>query len=407
MIPICTSYLRPTEHAPTLVLVRRRPELDEMVARAATLTPQLERRAALTESQRRVPPETIDEFLDAGLFRVLQPARWGGYELDYGRTQVELCNVLGRACGSSAWVQCVLAAHAWCLGMFSAEAQDAVWAADADTLVASAFAFKTGCGRVVDGGYFVQGEWQFSSGSDVCKWIILGTPIVDQDSRPSGRIIWTLLPRRDWEVLDTWYAAGLKGSASNDIRVPGAFVPAAFTVNVGEFDGRPTPGSTTNPGYIYRLPLMPVFPYNVSTPALGIARGALDAFVRYMASRPERANMVQRQLRIAESAAELDAAEALWLADAASIEQIGRAGDFWSAVLLAKIRRDLAFSTMLCVRAVDRLVLAVGAHGMLDDTPVQRAFRDVHAVANHGANNWDLMAVPFAREVLGLGHPGP
>jgi alkylation response protein AidB-like acyl-CoA dehydrogenase len=57
---------------------------------------------------------------------------------------------------------------------------------------------------------------------------------------------------------------------------------------------------------------------------------------------------------------------------------------------------------MLCTRAVDRLAATVGAHGMLEDTPIQRAFRDVHAVANHGANNWDLQAVPYAREVLGL-----
>ncbi|MBV9597045.1 MAG: hypothetical protein JOZ87_09275 [Chloroflexi bacterium] len=61
------------------------------------------------------------------------------------------------------------------------------------------------------------------------------------------------------------------------------------------------------------------------------------------------------------------AAEALWLADA-SLERIGRAGDTWSAVLLAKLRAILRFATTLCVRAVDRLALAVGAHGMLDDT---------------------------------------
>jgi alkylation response protein AidB-like acyl-CoA dehydrogenase len=112
--------------------------------------------------------------------------------------------------------------------------------------------------------------------------------------------------------------------------------------------------------------------------------------------------MVQRQLRIAESAAEVDAAEALWLSNAAALERLGPSAGPWPPLLLAKMRRDLAYATMLCARAVDRLVAAVGAHGMLEDTPIQRAFRDVHAVANHGANNWDLMAVPYARERLGL-----
>ena len=182
----------------------------------------------------------------------------------------------------------------------------------------------------------------------------------------------------------------------------GAFVPEAFTLNTAECDGRPTPGSEVNPSYNYRLPLWSVFPYNVTTPALGIARGALEAYVAYMGSRPERANLVQRHLRISESAAEIDAAEALWLSNAATLERLGPTAGPWPPLLLTKIRRDLAYCTMLCTRAVDRLAVAVGAHGMLEGTPVQRAFRDVHAVANHGANNWDLQAVPYARELLGL-----
>jgi 3-hydroxy-9,10-secoandrosta-1,3,5(10)-triene-9,17-dione monooxygenase len=384
-----------------VTVLTQRPTLEDLVVRAESMLPRLRERAAMAEQLRHIPKETIDEFLDAGLFRVLQPARFGGYELHYGRTQTELCNVLGQACGSSAWVQSVIACHAWCLGMFPAEAQDAVWGNDPDTLVGTSFSFNSGRGRPVEGGYIVEGDWSFSSGSDACQWIILGTPIVEGDGPPS-RVIWTLLPRANWEIVDVWFAAGLRGTASNDIRVKGAFVPIEFTVEMTTFDGRPTPGSAVNPCYIYRLPLFSVFPYNVSTPALGIARGALAAYVEYTASRPERANLPQRQMRIAESAAEIDAAQALWLANAALLERLGPEGGPWSAVTLARIRRDLAFSTMLCTRAVDRLVTAVGAHGMLEDTPIQRAFRDVHAISNHMGNNWDVQAIPFARELLGL-----
>ena len=375
--------------------------LEAMLERAQALAPRLRDRAARTEELRRVPDETMQDFLDAELFRVLQPKRWGGLELNYGRTQTALCGVLGRACGSSAWVQCVVACHAWCLAMFPPEAQEAVWGREPDTLIASAFAFTTGRGRPVQGGYFIEGNWQFSSGSNACQWIILGTPIYEDDGPPK-KTLWCLVARPSWEVVDTWYAAGLRGSASNDIQVQGAFVPELMTLNTSACDGRPTPGSAINPGYNYRLPLWSVFPYNVSTPALGIARGAIDAYVDYVGSRPERASLPQRQLRIAESSAEVDAAEALWLSNASTLERLGPSGGPWTPVLQAKLRRDLAYSTMLCTRAVDRLVTAVGAHGMLEDTPIQRAFRDVHAVANHGANNWDVQAVPYAREVLGL-----
>ena len=103
-----------------------RPTTEELLARAWELVPVLRERAARTEELRRVPEETIEDFRRAGFFRVLQPARFGGYEMDYGITQIELASVLGRGCGSSGWVQSVVACHAWLVGMYPEAAQDAV-----------------------------------------------------------------------------------------------------------------------------------------------------------------------------------------------------------------------------------------------------------------------------------------
>jgi 3-hydroxy-9,10-secoandrosta-1,3,5(10)-triene-9,17-dione monooxygenase len=85
-----------------------------MTQRARDLLPTLRERAARTEALGHLPPETVADFRAGGFFRVMQPRRFGGMELDYGRLQVELCSVLGQACGSSAWVQMVVACHAWC-----------------------------------------------------------------------------------------------------------------------------------------------------------------------------------------------------------------------------------------------------------------------------------------------------
>jgi 3-hydroxy-9,10-secoandrosta-1,3,5(10)-triene-9,17-dione monooxygenase len=376
--------------------------LADLIERAEALVPRLRERARSAEELRRLPDETFHEFLEAGLFRVFQPARFGGFELDYGRTQVELCHVLGQGCGSSAWVQCVLACHAWALGMFEPEAQDAVWGNDQDALIASSFAPRTGRGRPAPGGYQVEGDWQFSSGSNLCSWVVLGTPIFEGDAPRPTRMIWTLLPGSQWEVVDTWYAAGLKGTASNDIRVKGAFVPEAFTLDTGLCDGRPTPGSAINPSPLYRLPLWPIFPFNISTPILGIARGGLQAYIDYTAGRPDRANMPQRQMRIAESACEIDAALALLRTNAAYLSACIQNDQTPEPAFLARSTRDTSYAVKLCVQAIDRLVVAVGAHGMLDDTPIQRAARDAHALANHLANSFDTAGVAFARFALGL-----
>ena len=112
--------------------------------------------------------------------------------------------------------------------------------------------------------------------------------------------------------------------------------------------------------------------------------------------------MVQRQLRIAESSVEIDAAEALILADCAEIERRARAVESFADGLLPRLGRDISYSVRLCSQAVARLAVAVGAHGITDDNPVHRAQRDVQAVANHIACNWDLQALPYARTALGL-----
>ena len=376
------------------------PTIEDMVQRAQALLPTLRARAAETEALGHLPPETVADFRRDDFFRVLQPRRFGGMELDYGRLQLELCSVLGQACGSSAWVQMVVACHAWCLAMFPEAAQQAVWGEDPETLVASAFGFTTGKGRPVEGGYWVEGDWVFSSGSDLCEWIILGTRL-EQPGPP--KMIWTLLPREDWEILDTWHAAGLKGTASNDIRVKGAFVPQEFSLDISFAPPTgPTPGSLVNANPMYALPLAGFFYFNVTTEALGVARGAIDAFAEQLAGRGDRPNLTGRHIRLAESAAELDAVEALIRADVEVIDGILHRGAPILPSFQAKLGRDLSFMVKVCAQAVDRLTTGLGAHGMGDDNPVHRASRDIHAIANHAVNNWEHQALSYTRARIGL-----
>lgn len=380
----------------------RTPTIEEMVQRARALLPKLRERAAATEALGHLPSETVTDFVEGGFFRVLQPRRYGGMELDYGRTQLELCTILGQACGSSAWVQMVVACHAWCLAMFPEPAQQAVWAEDPETLIASAFGFTTGKGRAVEGGYWVEGDWVFSSGSNLCQWIILGTRLEQETAGPPKQI-WTLLPRKDWEILDTWHAAGLKGSASNNIRVQGAFVPDEFALDIGFGPSRgPTPGSVIHPNPMYALPLAGFFYFNVTTEALGIARGAIDDYAEQLARRGDRRNLYGRHMRLAESAAEVDAAEALIRVDVDHIDRILHDGAPVEPAFQAKLGRDLSFMVKLCSQAVDRLTGAVGANGMDDDNPVHRASRDIHAIANHAVNNWEHQALNYSRARAGL-----
>ena len=145
---------------------------DAMVARAKALIPELRERASRTEELRRLPAETERDLHDAGLFRILQPKRVGGAELDYVAL-VDCADALGQADASVAWNFANLASHHWMLGMFDRQAQEAVWSKNADALIASSFIFPAGRARKADGGYVLRGHWAFSSG--VVAAMLLGS----------------------------------------------------------------------------------------------------------------------------------------------------------------------------------------------------------------------------------------
>jgi alkylation response protein AidB-like acyl-CoA dehydrogenase len=110
--------------------------------RAGTLITFLKKRAERTEELRQLPPETLRDLHEAGLFRLLQPEALGGAELDF-RALVDIGAILARACASTAWNLTNLASHHWMLAMFPEEAQDRIWGEDRNALIASSFASNT------------------------------------------------------------------------------------------------------------------------------------------------------------------------------------------------------------------------------------------------------------------------
>ena len=389
-----------------------RPRLSELVARAHAMLPEIRARAAQAETHRRVPDETIAAFAEAGFFRALQPARYGGYELDYGKVQLELGAEIGQACGSSAWILTVLACHANILGMYPLEAQEEIWGESSDSLLASAVHPECCEMERVAGGYRLSGQWKFASGVGHAHWLILGAELAQSDGRRLP--MWCILPRRDYEIIDTWFVGGLRATASNDVRVAGAMVPEHRVLPASLLLEGTAPGALVNPSHIFRLPLSAVFAYSLSSPAVGIARGAWEAFAQRLRDQPQRlaatrsADMDSTQLQVAEAATLIDCAYLLLARDAEELNARARANQPLGIEYRARYLRDLAYGAQLCMRAVDMVHYLSGAHGLFDDNPLQRAFRDIHALNAHTALQWRGRALSFGRLSLGLpvGAPG-
>jgi 3-hydroxy-9,10-secoandrosta-1,3,5(10)-triene-9,17-dione monooxygenase len=374
--------------------------------RVRALLPTLRERAVYAEQLRRLPDETVKEFQEAGLFRALQPRRYGGYELDPG-TFYRAVMEIGTVCGSSAWILGVVGIHSWQLGLFHPQAQDDVWQGDTSTLLSTSLA-PTGAVERVDGGFRLHGRWSFSSGCDFCQWVVLGGLVPPQHEGEPPEACTFLVPRRDYSIDDNWYVMGLCGTGSKDVVVEEAFVPAYRTLSYADMFHLRYPGTAVNDAPLYRLPFGSVFPYAIATPALGAARGALHTLrdqAQTRVSVRDNARVAEDpfiQFRLAEAAAAVGAGQDRVSRNFEEMMRLARAGQEIPLASRAHYRWDAAKVVDWSIQAVDRLMEASGGRGVFLNNPIQRAWRDVHAMRAHVGNNPEKAAAVFGRSEFGL-----
>ncbi|NBV89766.1 MAG: flavin-dependent monooxygenase, partial [Betaproteobacteria bacterium] len=154
----------------------------QLISAARELGPRLAERAYQADQDLRIPDETIAEMKAAGLFKILQPARWGGFEMD-PRTFYKVQAVIAEYCMSTAWIYGVMGVHPWQIARYPMKTQEEIWGEDVNTLVASTY-MPTAKVTPVEGGYQVSGRWGFSSCCEHSSWFLLGGIVPESDGRP-------------------------------------------------------------------------------------------------------------------------------------------------------------------------------------------------------------------------------
>jgi 3-hydroxy-9,10-secoandrosta-1,3,5(10)-triene-9,17-dione monooxygenase len=381
------------------------PSHEELWGRAEQLLPKLKERAARCEELRRMPDDTLRDFHDAELFRIHQPKRVGGSELEFS-TVVTFGALLARACASSSWNFINFLSHHLMLGMFPPRAQDEIWGKSPDTLIASSFVFPAAKARKVKDGYVISGRWPFSSGVDPSDWNMLaGLAWLDENAPPEQRIF--LLQRSQYKIIDTWFAGGLRGTGSKDVEATEQFVPEHLTLAVADTKGGPTPGSAVNPGPLFKMPVFALFPYMLSGVALGIAEGMIEDFTSVGTKTGKMTGA-----RIAEiQSTQIRFSEATAYARASRNVQVGNCNEAWELIsrgevpdmkTKARYRLEGAYAVEWAVRAVDVMFGLSGAAGLYESGNAARAFRDAHAVKQHFSFNTDIAGTTHGRVALGL-----
>lgn len=382
------------------------PTRADMVSRARALAPSLAQQAEKTEDLRRLPEETVQAFQDSGLLRIFVPRRYGGYDLDLG-TVIETAREVGRGCGSSGWCLAIASLHNWMVTNFPEPAQDEVFGSSADAVVCGVF-MPGGWARPVQGGHRLEGQWDFASGSDHSSHAILSALIREDAEAPVEGLSNFLVRREDFQIEDNWHVAGLCGTGSKRVIVSDTFVPGDWSTSLSK-EG--AVGET--PGDDVRLPFNSVASLGLVGAALGIAHGALGHFHERLADKVRVGTFrgveqqVGAQHRLAESAAEVDAAELLALRDADEMERSVAEKRSATAEQRGRYRRDAAYIFQTCARAVARLLPASGAHAIFRDAPAQRSLRDIQVMATHIVADWDLARESYARALLGIAPDDP
>lgn len=382
------------------------PDAVSAIAAARTLAPTLRDRAAETDALRRLPEENVADMRAAGLFRVIQPARCGGWQMDF-HAHLDVVEEISAGCGASGWCLGVLQIHSWVAGLLSQQAQDDIYGADQDTLISAVLNAR---GEAVRGGngYRVSGFWPFGSGSEHSQWAILGARVLDEDGEVADEGCF-LIPTSEIEIKDDWRVVGLRGTGSCSLVAKNVDVPAHRFISF--IDGRAgkTPGGHLHDGTLYKAPLAPSLAIALCGPAVGIAEGAINDFIGYVPGRtnPQLRGAAQidsplTHQTVAEAKAQVDAARMLLHRAADDIHEAAEHGGEMPVEIRARIRMDSAYAVRLCMEAGEAMFLASGGSGLAESNPVQRAWRDLHAINQHALLQLPTNAEIYGRTILGL-----
>jgi alkylation response protein AidB-like acyl-CoA dehydrogenase len=372
---------------------------DAVLARVRALTPMIRDRAAAAEEARTLPRASVDALLAAGISRILIPPRYGGYGLSLD-TWFDVVREIAKADASHGWCASLMIHHPHYVGQFPEPAQKAIWAEGVDYAIAASVQ-PSGRVTAVDGGYRISGEFGFASGINHCRWLVVGS-IAEGTGGPEARFF--LVRPNEYQIKDTWFTSAMRGTGSNTAVLDDVFVPTDHTLALSDLREGKTPGGKLHDNPIYRAPWISYAPLTFTAPMLGAAQGAYDMFREWIKTRKagrggaSLAQVTSVQVRLARTAADLDAAELLLrrAVDAA------RSASPPTLELRARTMRDCSRAAELCVDAIDMLLGMSGTAGFAASHPIQRAWRDIHFAAMHVALNPEQNFAHFGRSELGI-----
>lgn len=391
---------------------------ERLLAEARELIPLLREEQAATEERGHYSPAMHARFQQAGFSRILQPRRYGGYELDL-TTFVRVMVAIATGCPSTGWCLGLTSSHAYIIASrFSDPAQAAIFGADGDFRCPHSVA-PGGSAERVPPGWRVSGRWRYCSGIPYATHF-MGTAMVrDGDGPPRPHAV--VVPREQITVLDDWHGdevLGMRGSGSNTVVIDGATIPEGFAIPF-DWDRGVGPGIEIHGNPMYAGLRHAFYHATLVVPIVGAAKAALDEYETLLRTRMttlppfgetapvERWRSADHQRDLGLAMGLVDSAEELLYAAAERFMRRTRElGQAYTLEEDARIYAVLQHAGDLAARAVEHMFHTGGSSAARRGERLERYFRDVAMYRGHlSAQRLDL-AGDFGRLHLAVEGPG-
>lgn len=381
-----------------------------LVNEASSFIPRLRERAKETEEIRRIPEATMNELKEAGLFKLLRPERYGGYETNM-KTYADIIVEISRGCGSTGWIVALCAIRELMVAeSFSEKTHQEIFGSNEDdVLFAGVYEPRKCIAHKVEGGYLVEeGFWMFCSGSLHATWGYFGMPILDEQGAIVDQILMTL-PFSEMEIMDDWHTMGLKGTGSNSVKMNNVFIPDhRCTSFVESLDGNfESTHLRTIP--LYNTALFPALILSLGLPGLGLVKHALEFFQEALPNR-KAAHIGVEYIRdaasthalIADASLKIDSASMHYYRVAEDLDTWAASGKYMDRHARVRALADIGYANQMCKEALDLLLLGSGSGYVYEGHPLQRIFRDFMTLYSHRSLSPAITKENYGRVLSGL-----
>ncbi len=336
------------------------------------------------DSECQLPSDLAEAMGNKGLFGLYVPKSLGGPEAD-PITAFPVVEEISRADGSAGWCCFNGTALTAAVSRISVEAAKELFG-DPPVIRGSGSARSGGTAKVTDGGYVLNGRWNYLSGVDHAKCLFISCDLVDdngpvlsEDGVPVIRV--AVVPLDAGTVISNWNTMGMRGTASNDAEFVDLFVPESHTYS------RTAPAVHDGPLWNPQTAILLSWTLAAAN-GLGMARGAMDSFMALATAGSTTSTMLLRdrsavQTTVGECEAIIGAGRSYVLSAVGSMweSQVAKSPDLMDKAVHARLA--IAHAIRQSVKVVDMLFYAAGTGAIHHSNGLERYFRDLHVSGQH------------------------